>query len=86
MSTAQVLTQSLAGFCTFKPGAGEVGCYALIASVFGIWALSGINQQQNHLSHISYNMESLTDIAAEVLKSIKDSSGNSAMEKQIHVY
>ena len=73
-------------FCTFEPGAGEVVCYAHIASILGIWALNGINQQQNNRSHMSYDMESLTDTAAEVWKSIKDSSDNSAMEKQIHVY
>ena len=36
----------------------------------GIWALNGINQQQNHLRHMTY-MDSFTDAVAEAWNFIK---------------
>ena len=61
-------------FCSFKPGARVVGCYAHIVSV--LWYLGFEWLQPARESSMAHNlyMDSLTDAAAEVWKSIKDSS------------
>ena len=67
-------------FCTFRRSARVVGCYARIAS--GLWYF-GVKWYQpatkSSKAHDIY-MDSLTDAAVEVLKSMKDSSDKSDME------
>ena len=54
----QVFTQSLASFAHSNLVLEWLVVMPILHLFCGIWALNGINQQQNPIRHMSYNMDS----------------------------
>ena len=53
-SIAHVLTQSLAGFAHSNQVLERLVVMLTLLMSCGIWALNGINQQQDHLRHMAF--------------------------------